>query len=71
MKDTKFLAYLQYLMYLGQAPYCSLLQYPNGLEMLRLLNRQDFRRQLCESPAAIIDYIHKQQYHHWAHLNKI
>lgn len=66
LRDPKFLAYLNYLLgYLSQPVYTCLLQYPNGLEILRLLTREDFRKQLMESTAAMIDFIHKQQYHHW------
>lgn len=68
LKDPKFLAYLSRLAsYLSQPSYAVLLQYPNGLEVLRLLLKEEFRRLLGESTALIIDYVHKQQYHHWNH----
>jgi hypothetical protein len=71
LKDPKFLAYLDHLnSYMSTPQYAVLLQYPNGLQILRLLLREDFRRQLNEATGSIIDYIHKQQYHHWHHLNQ-
>ena len=70
LKDEKFLAYLEYLQYLTAPPYTAAFTYPNGLQFLRLLNAPDFRKQLQEATAPIIDFIHKQQYHHWVHLSK-
>lgn len=67
-KDPKFVAYLQYLLYLSQPPYTTLFSYPNSVAILRLLCREEFRRQLLEATGPIIDYIHKQQYHHWVNL---
>ena len=69
LKDKKFISYLQYLLYLSHPPFSSLLQYPNGLEILRLLNRSEFRKHLTEATGSIVDYIHKQQYHHWVHFS--
>lgn len=70
LKDKKFLAYLSYLnSYLSTAPYAVLLVYPNSLSILLLLLRPEFRKQLMESTAAVVDYLHKQQYHHWLNYN--
>lgn len=71
LKDPKFLAYLSYLhSYLtASPPHRSLLLYPNGLQILGLLQREEFRRQIGEATAGVVDYIHKQQYHHWINYN--
>lgn len=66
--DAKFMAYLEYLLYLTAPPYARLFAYPNGLEFLKLLLQPEFLKRLQNNPAGMIDFIHKQQYHHW--LNK-
>ncbi len=70
LKDQKFLAYLEYLQYLIAAPYNAAFTYPNGLVFLRLLSASDFRKQLQEATGPVIDFIHKQQYHHWVYLSR-
>ncbi|XP_065904275.1 mediator of RNA polymerase II transcription subunit 31-like isoform X2 [Dysidea avara] len=67
-KDSAFINYLDYLQYWKQQKYAKFLRYPQCLHFLELLQSEQFRREIANTPCA--KFIDEQVLLHWHHYNK-
>eukprot|EP00745_Piridium_sociabile_P002115 TRINITY_DN112617_c0_g1_i1.p1 TRINITY_DN112617_c0_g1~~TRINITY_DN112617_c0_g1_i1.p1 ORF type:complete len:110 (+),score=10.31 TRINITY_DN112617_c0_g1_i1:63-392(+) len=68
-RDTAFLNFLEYLLYWRREPYLSSVQYPQCLQILEWLQREDFRLAL-ENERAIVQ-LRELQSLAWLHHGRI
>ncbi|KAF7458700.1 mediator of RNA polymerase II transcription subunit 31 [Cryptosporidium felis] len=61
--DESFVNYLKYLLYWCKPPYVKYISYPHCIKMLRLLQSEDFRKNLIKEEA--IQIIREQQIYQW------
>ncbi|KAK9173644.1 SOH1 family protein family protein [Cryptosporidium meleagridis] len=62
-EDESFVNYLKYLLYWCEFPYAKYISYPHCIKMLRLLQIEDFRKNL--SKEEVIQIIREQQTYQW------
>lgn len=62
-ENESFINYLKYLLYWCEFPYVKYISYPHCIKILRLLQVEDFRRNLSNEEA--IQIIREQQTYQW------
>lgn len=67
-KHKDFVNYLKYLLYWKQPNYAKYLRYPQCLYMLELLQYEDFRKELVNTPCA--KFIEDQMLLHWQYYTR-
>ena len=66
--DPKLIAYLEYLLYWTTPKYSHLLTYPNALVVIKLLQGEDFRKELKNE--LFINHLHQQQFFQWTNTSR-
>eukprot|EP00887_Chlorella_sp_A99_P005537 scaffold1.g5537.t1 len=69
LKDPALLSYLEYLHYWARPEYARFLIYPQALQMLRLLQHEEFRAALASPHYK--ELLHSQQFYQWLHAGKV
>lgn len=67
-KNKDFVNYLKYLLYWKEPHYAKYLRYPQCLYMLELLQYEDFRKELVNTPCA--KFIEDQMLLHWQYYTR-
>ncbi|CAK8680912.1 mediator of RNA polymerase II transcription subunit 31-like [Clavelina lepadiformis] len=67
-KEPNFVNYLKYLLYWKKPEYVKHIKYPHCMSMLELLQHEQFRVELANSPS--VKFIENQLLLHWKHYIK-
>ncbi|KAI8904080.1 mediator complex, subunit Med31 [Gorgonomyces haynaldii] len=67
-EDPAFINYLKYLLYWKEPKYAQYIIFPYCLEMLELLQHEDFRKMVASQD--IVKFIHQKEYYHWESYRK-
>lgn len=67
-KTKEFTNYLKYLLYWKEPQYAKYLRYPQCLHMLELLQYEDFKKELVNTPCA--KFIEDQMLLHWQYYTR-